>query len=268
MKKILILLLTLGLLSCLAACKASAPISLQQTPTAHNHAYTKKVIAPTCTEKGYTTYSCICGDVYTGNEVAAKGHSYSNATCTEAKKCTRCGNTTGSALGHEWVDATCQTPKTCIRCGTTDGSHAAHNMNDQGICDTCGNDVFLQFVKENISVNLIVPSVGASDNYYCEVKFTNQTGYDITLSSLVYANGKVCYNDSAHDFILETGYNVKASFYRSVFWAERWDDKYKDMYLDNNSTATTTIKVNGRQVAIKFGTNGVIDVKNNLNDLD
>ena len=46
------------------------------TEPPHTHSYTTKVTAPTCTEKGYTTYTCSCGDTYTGNEVAATGHSF------------------------------------------------------------------------------------------------------------------------------------------------------------------------------------------------
>ncbi|MBQ8834545.1 MAG: RICIN domain-containing protein, partial [Oscillospiraceae bacterium] len=33
----------------------------------HTHSYTETVTAPTCTEKGYSTYTCGCGDSYTDN---------------------------------------------------------------------------------------------------------------------------------------------------------------------------------------------------------
>ena len=43
----------------------------------HEHMYLENVVKPTCTEKGYTEYTCKeCGDVYQGNEVNALGHSY------------------------------------------------------------------------------------------------------------------------------------------------------------------------------------------------
>ncbi len=61
----------------------------------HTHEYTSEVTAPTCTEKGYTTYTCACGDTYIGDEVAA--------------------------LGHTWVDATVDAPKTCSVCGAIEG---------------------------------------------------------------------------------------------------------------------------------------------------
>ncbi len=41
---------------------------------AHTHEYSTVVTAPTCTEKGYTTYTCACGDTYKGDEKAATGH--------------------------------------------------------------------------------------------------------------------------------------------------------------------------------------------------
>ena len=40
-----------------------------------DHSYESVVTAPTCTEAGYTTYTCACGDSYTADEVAATGHS-------------------------------------------------------------------------------------------------------------------------------------------------------------------------------------------------
>ena len=49
----------------------------------HTHSYTAVVTKPTCTEKGYTTYSCGCGDNYTANEVAALGHKWDNGTITQ-----------------------------------------------------------------------------------------------------------------------------------------------------------------------------------------
>lgn len=57
--------------------------------------------SPTCTEKGYTTYTCAtCGDHYTADEVAALGHDYEAVvtapTCTEdgytTYTCRNCGD--------------------------------------------------------------------------------------------------------------------------------------------------------------------------------
>ena len=48
------------------------------------HAYEAVVTEPTCTEKGYTTYTCACGDSYVADYVDATGeHSYVDGVCTE-----------------------------------------------------------------------------------------------------------------------------------------------------------------------------------------
>ncbi len=48
--------------------------------TIHTHVYTATVTPPTCTEQGYTTYTCLCGDSYVADEAAATGHSYTSIT--------------------------------------------------------------------------------------------------------------------------------------------------------------------------------------------
>ena len=54
----------------------------------HVHEYTSEVCAPTCVTKGYTTYTCSCGDSYQGTYVAALGHLYDSVS---DKICNRCG---------------------------------------------------------------------------------------------------------------------------------------------------------------------------------
>ena len=68
----------------------------------------------TCTEPKTCT---LCGET----EGEALGHKWSSATCASPKTCVRCGMTEGEALGHDWIEATCTEPKTCHRCGTTEG---------------------------------------------------------------------------------------------------------------------------------------------------
>ena len=51
----------------------------------HTHSYTAAVTAPTCTARGYTTYTCSCGDSYVDNYTDRLGHDYVNGICS------RCG---------------------------------------------------------------------------------------------------------------------------------------------------------------------------------
>ena len=48
----------------------------------HEHTYTETVTAPTCTEQGYTTHTCECGDSYVDTYVDALGHDYKDGVCT------------------------------------------------------------------------------------------------------------------------------------------------------------------------------------------
>ena len=85
----------------------NAVLKAQETVPATGHSYNKVVTAPTCTEKGYTTYTCsVCGDTYVADYVDALGHSYSEAefvwtedssaeygwTVTAAKTCANCND--------------------------------------------------------------------------------------------------------------------------------------------------------------------------------
>ena len=54
------------------------------TEKVHEHSYETAVTAPTCTEQGYTTYTCECGDSYVADYVDAKGHSYTSEVTTPA----------------------------------------------------------------------------------------------------------------------------------------------------------------------------------------
>ena len=52
-------------------------------PSTCQHSYKATVIAPTCTAGGFTTYVCtLCANSYVGDKTAAKGHNYTNGTCT------------------------------------------------------------------------------------------------------------------------------------------------------------------------------------------
>ncbi|MBQ8772460.1 MAG: leucine-rich repeat protein, partial [Clostridia bacterium] len=90
---------------------------------ASEHSYTAVVVAPTCTEKGYTSHTCDhCGDNYVDTEIKALGHSYTAVvvapTCTEkgytSHTCDHCGDNYVDAkikaLGHDYIAV--KTPQT------------------------------------------------------------------------------------------------------------------------------------------------------------
>ena len=63
-------------------CSTPGGLRLTVAEQAHTHSYESVVTAPTCTEGGYTTYTCACGDSYVADETDALGHSYEGGVCT------------------------------------------------------------------------------------------------------------------------------------------------------------------------------------------
>lgn len=67
-------------------------------------------------------------------------HTWKDATCTEPRTCTQCGETEGEILNHTWKKATCENPEICTVCGETKGEAIGHTT-DMGICTICGEMV-------------------------------------------------------------------------------------------------------------------------------
>ena len=129
----------------------------------HEHQYEAVVTDPTCTEPGYTTYTCsVCDDSYVADETPALGHTASEAvvtdpTCTEPGyttcTCSVCGDSYVAdetpALGHSYeavvTDPTCTTggytTYTCSVCGDSyvaDETSALGHSYEKGFCTGCG----------------------------------------------------------------------------------------------------------------------------------
>ena len=97
------------------------------------HIYIDTVTVPTCTEKGYTTHTCACGESYTDTYVDALGHSFKNGECTV------CGAKDPNykpPVHHHTVVVDAAVAATCTETGLTEGSH----------CSTCNAVIVAQEV--------------------------------------------------------------------------------------------------------------------------
>ncbi len=74
----------------------SVPENTTPSNTEHVHDYASRVVDPTCTADGYTTYTCACGHSYTDGLVDALGHDmgdwFTVDENTERRNCDRCGS--------------------------------------------------------------------------------------------------------------------------------------------------------------------------------
>ena len=121
MTRFLLILVVLAL--CFAGCMAlpeqpTAPATETLTETAtvpttaHVHSYAESTVEATCTEKGYTQYTCDCGDSYRDKETAALGHTETQEVIPATEEapgctrhtCTRCGETREDR--YTWLAAT------------------------------------------------------------------------------------------------------------------------------------------------------------------
>lgn len=90
-----------------------------------NFVATEKVVAPTCTEGGYTVYECTCGLTENRDQLDALGHAWDNGVVTDPT-CTAAGFTT-------FTCGTCQETKTEAGDPVVDHADADNNC----FCDTC-----------------------------------------------------------------------------------------------------------------------------------
>ena len=71
----------------------TVPLATETVTTEPNHVnkYTSKITNPSCTESGYTTFICDCGETYTADHTKATGHNCSKKIA--APSCTKKSNT-------------------------------------------------------------------------------------------------------------------------------------------------------------------------------
>ena len=93
-------------------------------------------------------------------------HSWVDATCTEPKTCTKCGETEGEPLEHLWVEGTGSVLQYCIQCGETIELPKEHVLDDSTyMCIICGQN-FLLTVEEAIEIGMSYEKSKYGSQYY------------------------------------------------------------------------------------------------------
>ncbi len=133
----------------------------QQVVNALGHDYESVVTAPTCTEQGYTTYTCRCGNSYIDNYVNALGHTEVidkavTPTCTETgltegKHCSVCNTVlvaqqVVNSLGHDYGGWTSNGNNTHVKTCNNNSSHkiiekcsgGMATCTEKAVCEICG----------------------------------------------------------------------------------------------------------------------------------
>ena len=141
------------------------PGETDPVPTECDHSYETTLVAPSCTQQGYTTYTCsLCGEVHDADYTDPTGHKYGSwkviqaANCTvsgsKTRTCKGCGKAetkTISATGHQYEGKITTPATSCQGMGTKTFT-----------CKGCGHSYTTSFKGNH---NFVYTS--KDNTYYC-----------------------------------------------------------------------------------------------------
>lgn len=227
MKKILAILLVLGIFLSFAACKkndvssdvtstagASSEIDSSEPESSVEDSDTTDAISseqtPVETEKEESSKNDTSADASSKVETPVKkecAHNYSAATCTAASKCTICGVVKGNALGHNYSAGKCS------RCGAVESSYATYKAG--------GKDSIIRTTADGKSTSLKIDISKANSRFQSISSFGKDPSMDITYSKFYEVNGwlffaqtinlKYTVNGSKQDVIIEEVFKIKTN---------------------------------------------------------
>lgn len=235
--KIVIFFVMLLAVLCLVSCGDEDGIPTENSSEgAHTHAFVSTVIAPTCTEQGYTLMECECGAVGKQNYVDATGHdegtviSVSSPSCEkEGKKekyCNTCKQLieeiTVPKLSHVYSNKTY--PATCV-----DKGYTTH------ICKLCSHtydDAFTPLEPHDegepvITKNPTCKSTGEAEYRceWCDALIRKQTLSAVACSYISYSVEKTEQKDAHTLYVCKT-----------------CGDSYEGPYVNSETLAQATAK--------------------------
>lgn len=196
---------------------SSNPVS---SDSVHEHDYEAVVTSPTCTEQGYTTYTCSCGESYVDDYVDALGHDLVQceakaATCTEPgwdayETCSRCDYSTKveiPATGvHNYVGGVCTVCGETAANGTLVefGRYPQTCVTDESLISSLSsvidsdNDGYIEYEgKEYLkTLGSFYDVYSTDETYYFEVEPITWKYYDGMLISEKVIDASIYYKDT------------------------------------------------------------------------
>jgi hypothetical protein len=192
------------------------------------HDYRSVVTAPTCTEKGYTTHTCVrCQDSYQDSDTAAIGHSYRSvltpSTCSqEGSKVYTC-----KTCGHSYTE----------KIPTVDHSYVF------GICSVCGAE------DENYKplTYYLVGNINGAD-YGCEGDYQNMGRYSFVDGQVSAIFSKDSYvfvkTEGNQSWFMTNGWQGMEATSVTLFNTTSLGSNADKLYVPANTYVTFTLEEN------------------------
>ena len=190
-------------------CKDCGETRTEEIPSLDKTYHILQVVAPTCTEQGYTVYICDQDATLTENRdfVDALDHDWGEGVVTKAATCTEDGEKTFTcsrdgatktevipAVGHKWDDGTVTTPATCEASGvktykclndgctetkTEEIAALGHNYDDGVVTKaaTCTEDGVKTFTCQNDKSHTYTEVIPATGHDYDDGVVTTKPTY-------------------------------------------------------------------------------------------
>ena len=164
----------------------------------HEHSYTSVVTAPTCTEDGYTTYTCACGDSYIADEIPALGHEWNGTSCT------RCDATRSNPFVDVPEDSWFINPVLwAVEKGITSGVDATH-FGPNAACTRAQVVTFLWAAEgkpEPVSTVNPFVDVKEGDWFYKAVLWAKENGVTSGLDDTHFGSNQTCTREQVVTFL-------------------------------------------------------------------
>ena len=205
----------------------------------HEHSYSKVETKATCTEAGYTTYTCACGKSYVADEVEALGHAWDEGVVTKEPTdlaegvrtytCETCGTTKKEAiekLEHKHSYSMMVTEPTCTKAGYTTykckcgDSYVADEVEAFG--HTWGKGVVTKEpteTAEGVRTYTCETCGGTRTETIAKLEVTKLPFTDVPEDKWYYENVKYVYEQGLMVGITETSFEPDATLTRAMFAA-------------------------------------------------
>ena len=228
----------------------------------HKHEYVSVVTPPTCTEKGYTTYTCECGDSYVDDYVdpahTLVSYERKEPTCKEVGNepyvaCTKCDYTTYRAIPmieHNYVVKVTRFPTTLVK-GITSKMCTGCGMHSDTYLDTVTFTLpeVSELIKSFVGTNII--EIGAKDSELVLIKEI-ETDKDSTYDKQFIAV------NAGYIKIDGTGETLEAYFSLDLGIAT-YDSKEEGAVPTFEQQLLIEVIVNGEDVSVSVNDNGTCD---------